>query len=247
MGLALLKFSATTTELLKRVSHMKGNGVNKVKHTIEAVGGPANVMYGGSVKSRPRTLANLPKGVYMKGNSAGVYNNATTPKKAIPLTKKTHRSANASTFMHEAGEGTSALRGEHTTAGAAFGHPNISRTLVNESNLIAKGDKSMKRVGKTIKSVRSGRKGIITLGEKEGGTKLRSEIDTIKDLMPIGVDGKKAKFKFGKTRLNRRMREEMMKKEFQVPASTTRKEFSKIRKKNRKGIEVMIENDRMAK
>ena len=224
----LVKLSATTEELRLAFKQLKNDGVMHIKRNIvEGPTGklPGNIMY--HIKNNPnepRGLANMnmPKAVYMKGNVDDLIRKGSSLGKLTDkkVDGKTKKAANLLTLMHEANEGKSAAKGETTMAGSMLGHPNVSQIIGKESNMIAAGDKELKRAGFKLKRVR----------KALGASRPFNEEDILKQVLPVNKDGKTIKFRYGKTKLNRRMREEMMKKEFGLPVTENRAAYKKMLK-----------------
>lgn len=237
----LTKLAVTISQLQKSIQARKANGVLHVRKNIIDVGVkgkiPGNMMY--QIKkdnpNLPRSLgaATMPKGIYVKGDVSKSTKGLSEAMgvKHKQINGKTKKGLNLITLDHEINEGVSAAKGEHTNFGAAFGHPNLSEIIGKESNIVATGGKSLKRAGKRLKKLREG------VAKTTGG---ETEIEAMQRLMPIGKDGKSMKFVYGKTRLNRRMRKQMMKKEMGLSHDTTKQGLSKALSENRKNIKRMF-------
>ncbi len=238
--MSLVKISASLSELHDAYKAMRAKGLKHIRKNVVDVGTkekvPGNMMYQvKNNKNAPRRVdnGNMPKAVYIKGDVGNSIKGIVSDKK-LKTNGKTKKATNLLTIHHEANEGLSASKGEHTMHGIAFGHPNLGQIIGKESNMVATGDKHIKRAGKIMQGVRK-------RAQRNSGLDSHED-DAIRELMPVGANGKKHPFEYGKTRLNRRMREQIMKKEMGLSGHATKNEYKKALSVNKKAIKEQLKN-----
>ena len=129
-------------------------------------------------------------------------------KKPLRSNARSNRSVNAVVNNHEGNEAQLFRKKvPATAAGMRVGHHSISNVIGREHNTLVKGDSKLRAA---IPSMRRARVDL------EGAS--------MKELMPVGVNGKQMPFEYGKSpRLNRRMIRAMYDKEIGIPLNTTKK------------------------
>ena len=145
----------------------------------------------------------------ISGNSKKAIDKSTELQGMTPVksTAKSNRSINAVVNNHEGNEAQMfAKRKPATLLGMGKGHHSVSNIIGREHNALVQGSKKVK---KAIPAMRKARKNL--------------ENQDMKELMPLGVGGKKIPFEYGKSpRLNRRMIRAMYDKELGIPLNYTK-------------------------